>query len=322
MTILCVTPGPAIDRTARVERIEHDRVLRPVELSVLPGGKGVNVARAAHRLGALVATTGFAGGHAGRWLVEALAAEGLNPQFVATTAETRTTYVTVDARGRSILVYEPSAALEPGDLDRLTALLASELLPAAEIAVISGSLPGGLGPAAAGALVRVCHAAGRPCLVDVAGDALHAALDAQPTLVKISLDEAIDAGLASGRGRHAAADAAVELVRRGAGQAVVSDGARGAGGYDGTSVFEATVPTVTAVSAVGSGDAMSAGMAIALSGGRDLRDALAMGAAAGTANARSLGAGRIDPAAVEEALAAVEVRTLDGAGKGGRHGAA
>ena len=40
--LLCITPAPAIDRTAHVERLAHDEVLRPIEMFVLPGGKGVN----------------------------------------------------------------------------------------------------------------------------------------------------------------------------------------------------------------------------------------------------------------------------------------
>src|SRR5476649_576692 len=101
--ILCVTPSPAVDRTARVERFTPDRVLRPTDLTVLPGGKGVNVARVAQALGALVATTGYAGGHAGRWLVEALAEQGLNARFVETQPETRTTYVLIDGAQHSLL---------------------------------------------------------------------------------------------------------------------------------------------------------------------------------------------------------------------------
>jgi hypothetical protein len=74
--LLCITPSPAIDRTAHVGRIVHGEILRPIELVALPGGKGVNAARAAARLGGRVMTTGIAGGHAGRWIVDALAAEG------------------------------------------------------------------------------------------------------------------------------------------------------------------------------------------------------------------------------------------------------
>jgi tagatose 6-phosphate kinase len=322
MTLLCVTPSPAIDRSAVVERIERDRVLRPVELSVLPGGKGVNVARVAHRLGTLVVTTGFAGGHAGNWLVDMLAAEGLNPRFVTTAAETRTTYVIVDRQGGSILVYEPAAEPPAAALDGLTTLLATELLPAAEFVVVAGSLPRGVDEAFAGTLVRLCREADRPCLVDISGPALDAALEAGPSIVKISLEEAIESGVVPGRGRSAATDAAVELVHRGASSAIVSDGARGAAGFDGVSLHEATVPAVAAVSAVGSGDAMSAGIAIALASGRSFVDALATGAAAGTANARSLGAGRLEPADVDSVLDEVRVRTVALARGGRRHGPA
>ncbi|MGH2579495.1 MAG: PfkB family carbohydrate kinase [Actinomycetota bacterium] len=44
-----------------------------------PGGKGLNVARSAHALGADVTATGILAGHAGRWIEEALAAEGVPP---------------------------------------------------------------------------------------------------------------------------------------------------------------------------------------------------------------------------------------------------
>ena len=49
--LLCITPAPAVDRTAHVARIVTDEVLRPIELHALPGGKGVNAARAGARTG-------------------------------------------------------------------------------------------------------------------------------------------------------------------------------------------------------------------------------------------------------------------------------
>ena len=87
--LLCITPAPAIDRTARVARIVHDEVLRPTELHALPGGKGVNAARAAVALGGRVITTGIAGGHSGRWIVESLSAEGLEPHWSFARTESR-----------------------------------------------------------------------------------------------------------------------------------------------------------------------------------------------------------------------------------------
>jgi tagatose 6-phosphate kinase len=319
--IVCVTPSPAVDRSARVARFTTGRVLRPSALVVLPGGKGVNVARVARALGAIVVTTGYAGGHAGDWIVGSLAAEGLNPRFVPTPAEARTTYVLVDDRGRTLLVYEPAPAVPGSDRARLADLLAGELLPAADFVVLAGSLPSGMGPDAAAELVGLCHRADRPCLVDMTGADLMAALAARPDVVKISLEEAEAAGLARGRGASAARAAAIELRALGARRAVVTDGARGVVGVERDDAWHVSVPSIEVVSAVGSGDGVSAGIAIGLAAGRAFPDAIAMGAAAGTANARSLGAGRLTVDDYEAVLAEVRVRR-SGGGTRREHGPA
>jgi len=303
--ILCVTPNPAVDRTALVARLTFDAVLRPTEVLVLPGGKGNNVARAAHRLGALVTTTGFAGGHAGRWLVEALDAEGLNPRFVPVGGETRTTYVTVDAAGRSTLVYEPGAPVTDDDQAALRALLATNLLPAATWTAVCGSPPDGMAAAGYAALVEASHAAGRPCLVDVGGPPLAAVIAERPDVVKVSRDEA--ASVVEARAVDAVS-AARALVARGAVIAVVTDGPRGAAASDGRSSWAVEVPRVRAVDAIGSGDAFTAGLLVTLGSGRPIDEALAVAAAAGTANAEMLGAGRFDSARQAELVEHVRVR--------------
>ncbi len=212
--LLCITPAPAIDRTARVERIVHDTVLRPLELHALPGGKGVNAARAAVALGGRVITTGIAGGHAGRWLVETLSAEGLEPHWSFAKAEARTTYVIVDDTGESILLYERPARATPDEFSSFLRLLEERLLPASAMAVVAGSIPAGLEPSGHGAIVEVCRSVGVPLLVDASGQGLVAALAAGPDIVKIGLDEAVEAGvIAAGASAGDAADALVETGR-------------------------------------------------------------------------------------------------------------
>lgn len=289
--ILCVTPSPAIDRTARVDRLTYGAVLRPTEVVVLPGGKGNNVARAADRLGALVTTTGFAAGHAGRWLVEALDTEGLNPRFVPVAGETRTTYVTVDASGRSVLVYEPGTPVTAVDLEALRDLVETDLLPTASWVAMCGAPPPGMGSDAYAALVDASHSAGRPCLVDVSGEALAAVLAARPDVVKVSREEADS--VAGVRGVDALA-AACALVARGAALAVVTDGPHGAAAADAWTTWQVQVPPIRAVDPIGSGDAFTAGFIVALDAGGTIAEALTNAAAAGTANAESVGAGRFD----------------------------
>ena len=317
--ILCIAPSPAIDRTARVERFAEGVVLRPTELVVLPGGKAITTARAAQALGAIVATTGYAGGHAGRWIVEALAAEGLNPSFVETSAESRTTYVLVDARGKSLLVYEPAPPVTEAEAAELGRLLETELFPAAEFVVIAGSFPPDGPPGAASQLVEWAHQSGRRCLVDTSGRSMLAVAAAGPDVLKISLEEAIGAGLASSSDPAPAQAATERLSSLGVGLAVVTDGSRGADAFDGSSHWRIQVPAVAATSAVGSGDAFNGGLAVALADGRPLAEALAHGAAAGTANAQSLGGGRFSVATFETVLAAVQVEQVRARRPGGRN---
>ena len=298
-TLLCLAPAPAIDRTAHVERIRHDEVLRPTELVVKAGGKGVNVARAALVLGADVITSGVVGGHTGRWFVEELEREGLGPRFATCVAEMRTAYVTVDRAGTSVIVYERPPPASVDEYEAFLALLAEELLPACDRAVVAGSIPAGLGDDAFSRMVTTAREAGRPLLVDVSGPGLSSALAAGPDIVKIGRVEAVESGLVEPDEDGQAA--ATALVDAGAALAIVTDGADAVFGADSATTWSADVPRIEAVNPVGSGDAFDAALSIALAGGADVPDAIAEGIAAGAANALTLSAGDLD---------ASEVRTL------------
>ena len=307
--LLCITPSPAIDRTAHVERISPGEVLRPIDLVALPGGKGVNAARAAARLGGRVMTTGIAGGHAGRWIVEALAEEGLEPHWSYARAESRTTYVTVDRTGASVIVYEhPSPATEQ-EYAAFLRLLREELLPRCERAIVAGSIPAGIDSRGHAAIVEVCREAGRPLLVDASGAGLLAALESRPDIVKVGRVEVAEAGLVS---PHAASiECAVALLDRGAQLAVVTDGAREVVAADAERTWRVAVPPVNAVNAVGSGDAFNAAFSLALMDGAAIEVALARGVAAGAANALALSAGGLDPEVARRLERDVSVTTAE-----------
>ena len=167
-----------------------------------------------------------------------------------------------------------------------------------------GSPPPGMAARAYATVVEACHAAGRPCLVDVGGDPLAAALAARPDVVKVSRDEA---GSVTDRQATDAVSAAKALVDMGARLAVVTDGPGGAGAADRDSTWEVRVPRIRALDPIGSGDAFTAGLLVAFEAGRPVDEALAAGAAAGTANAETLGAGRLDVARQAELIVDIGV---------------
>ena len=308
-TLLCITPSPAIDRTAHVERISLGEILRPLELVALPGGKGVNAARAAARLGGTVMTTGIAGGHAGHWIVEGLATEGLDPHWSFAVAEARTTYVTVDQFGASVIVYERPVPATEQEFAAFLRLLEDELLPRCGRAIVAGSIPAGIAATGHAAIVAACQRAGRPLLVDASGDGLLAALEAGPDVVKIGRLEAVEAGIVSASATSL--EAAIALVDRGAHLAVVTDGARTVVAADAERTWHIGVPAVAVVNAVGSGDSFNAAISLALLDGEPIEAALIRGVAAGSANALALGAGMPDPRIARELEGSVTVTTAE-----------
>jgi tagatose 6-phosphate kinase len=236
-------------------------------------------------------------------MVESLAAEGLEPDWSTARAEARTAYVTVDAAGDSILVYERPPEATEAEFEAFLELLETRLLPRSARAIVAGSIPSGVAVRGHGAIVEACRRAGVPLLVDASGPGLVAALAAGPDVVKIGRDEAVESAVV---GEEASGiDAAVALVAAGARLAVVTDGAAEVAAADARTVWRVTVPAIEAVNPVGSGDTFNAALSLAFMAGADVPSALRRGVAAATANALTLSAASLDPAtaaALEQAV--------------------
>ena len=94
--IITVTLNAAIDKTLEVPNFTPGRRHRTVDQRTMPGGKGVNIARAIKRLGQPVIATGFAGGATGTRIVEALDDESILNDFVRIREESRTNTAVLD----------------------------------------------------------------------------------------------------------------------------------------------------------------------------------------------------------------------------------
>jgi len=95
--ILVVTLNPALDVTHDVPGVDWAGVNRPAVTRARAGGKGLNVARVAIALGADVTAVGLLAGHAGRWMAETLAEEGIPGRWAWADGETRTCLAIHDA---------------------------------------------------------------------------------------------------------------------------------------------------------------------------------------------------------------------------------
>ena len=312
--IVFVAANPSVDRLYEVDRLTPGAIHRPGALAVVPGGKGLNAARAAVHLGGRVTVIGLLAGRAGDWIREGIAARGIDARWAAAHGETRTCVSVLDrATGGMTEIYERGEPVDEMAWESLERLIAGELARGDVACVtLSGSLPPGApgdGFGRIADLVRSAGAASGPIavLADTYGTALPPVLDRRPELVKVNADEAAGASGLAVTDAESAEPAARMLLGAGAGGVVVTLGRRGAVVATPSRFARLVPPEVDGIYPVGSGDAFLAGMAVALARGDDLVEAARLGLAAGTANALMLGAGELDPMAIGPLLQGISV---------------
>jgi 1-phosphofructokinase len=302
--LLCFTPNPAIDRVLLAPGFRHAESVRVADAREAAGGKGVNVARVARTLGLPARICGPLAGANGQRIAALAEAEGFDTRWVwLAEGESRICMLVIDQGAPDTLVInERGPTTNAADWDALAQLVKSEAAQASAVAV-SGSLPPGVPPERLIALLR--ELSGRsPIYLDTSGTALTAALDLPLALLKVNADELGEAlGTAITTPAQARA-AAAHVQSRGPAAVIVSLGSAGAVAVDTSGVWLASPPAIAAISAVGSGDAMLAGVAAALADRRGLAEALRLGVACGAANTLAIGAGILHIDAVTRLYAA------------------
>jgi tagatose 6-phosphate kinase len=145
-------------------------------------------------------------------------------------------------------------------------------------------------------------------LLDAQGAQLMNAAREKPFLIKVNRSEL---AAATGRGCESAAqlrDAARLLLVLGVKWVAISQGPKSVALFSKTEQWIVTPPAVAAVNPIGSGDAMMAGIAVALSRGQAMLEAVRLGVACGAANALTPTSGDVRRADVMRLLRRAAVR--------------
>lgn len=286
--ILTVTLNAALDTTYTVDALTPHASHRVRVATRRAGGKGVNVARVLRALGHEVLATGLIGGAAGDAVEADLRAADVPTAFVRIALETRRTVTVVDTD--ATVFNEPGPRVAAAEWERFLAEYA-RLVAGARAVALSGSLPPGVPVDAYRTLTDLAASAGVPVVLDTSGDPLLQGLRGRPAVVKPNADElraVVPGSVVAG---------ARQLLRRGAGAVVVSQGADGLTLVTENDVLQAGPPERVAGNPTGAGDAVVAALVAGLAGGLPLPEMLADGAALGAAAVLAPVAGDIDQAA-------------------------
>jgi 1-phosphofructokinase/tagatose 6-phosphate kinase len=311
--IITVTLNAAIDKSLSVPNFRLGRRHRTVEQRTAAGGKGVNIARALKTLGQPVIATGFAGGPTGTRIVDQLTEESILNDFVRIREESRTNTSVFDpTNGQQTEINERGPAVTENEVQLFRDKLLY-LARGADMVVIAGSLPRGIDSDIYANLIRELRKAGVLTLIDTDGEPLRHATRAEPDVISPNVLEAEELVGHEFNDDEDRGFAVGEMLEQGAREAIMTleDGCVAALKVDGHAQrFRVFVPPREDVAGVGAGDAFLAGYVAARYSGKAPADCLAYGVACGAESTNHLGAGIIEPAAVDRLLHEVDVRML------------
>jgi 1-phosphofructokinase len=280
------------------------------EVHFHPAGQGVWVARMAAELGAWPILCGFLGGETGEALVPLLEALPGERRLVRTAGSSGSYVIDRRSGARQVVATAIRPPPHRHEVDDLVAAACAAALESAVMAVCNPFPVGGLPDDVYETVVANVRAAGVPVIVDLSSPRLDRTLPCGPDLVKLNdweLAEYVRGPVDGVR----ALDAARRLQAAGAQSVAVT---RGPSPIlvlprDGEP-FEVVPQPLPCGHREGCGDAMMGAVAAAWARGLPLREAMVLGAAAGSANflRRGLGTGRRE--IVERLARRVTVRPL------------
>jgi 6-phosphofructokinase 2 len=281
--IVTLTMNPALDIATETETIVPAHKLRCVAPHYDPGGGGINVARAVHHLGGEAIAVFPVGGLSGEMLCRLLADESVPHAAVAVGGLTRESFAVVERQsGQQYRFLLPGPHLMESDqarcLDELMAHLAG-----ADFLVASGSLPPGCPTDFYASIGDLAQQHGARFVLDTSGPAL-AGAGRGTFLIKASLRELEELSGLVLRSEGDQETAARAVIARGCTEIlVVSLGAEGALLAAGEEIRRLPAHPVAALSSIGAGDSMLAGIVLSLTRGWVLTEAVRFGMAAGAA---------------------------------------
>lgn len=177
--------APALDVTIELNRDPSDgAVIKDVHETIVPGGKGLNVARYLAARGAGVSCGGILGREGQSYFIAEMEKYGICDLFSRYDGEIRRNEMIVSPSTNYKLNRAAYADLDEFDIE----------IPECDctntIAIISGSLPKKFKPDYYSRLIRRMKALGyAKIVVDASGEALRLALDAAPDIIKPNAEE-------------------------------------------------------------------------------------------------------------------------------------
>ena len=310
--VACLGLSPAFQRTLVLDGLHAGEVNRAQAALLSAGGKAVNAAVALARLRRHCIVAGFNGGDTGQFVASYLSARGVSSAFTRTPWATRTCTTLLDRASGNVTELVEEAQRPPAELFRRFVARGQALLRQASFGVLCGTLPAGVPEDLWLRFAAAARRSGVPLLIDSHAGPLLRALREEPLMARLNAQELAktfgktchsEAQVMDAAGRLTSAGAAWALVTRGSQPAILRSRAGEA--------WRITPPQVRAVSAIGSGDCVNAGLAHALLQGKPMPEAVRFGLGCGSAQALTCTPADFVPATARKLGSACRVERME-----------
>ena len=281
--IITLTLNPALDKSISVARLVPEKKLQCSDAKVEPGGGGINVSRAIHKLGGESEAVFLSGGYTGKHFETLMTRERIHSVALPVQGDMRENFVVLDTSAD--LQYRfgmQGPMVTEEEWKQVLTHIQNET--AIDYIVASGSLPPGVPVDYFGRLAVIAQQKNAKLIVDTSGEALQHAVKEGLFLIKPNLGELSNLYGKEKLAKEEILNAARSIIAGGGCEVmVVSMGAEGAMLITHDKRLQVKSPKVIIQSTVGAGDSMVGAMVLALSQEWSMEDVLYYGVAAGTA---------------------------------------
>ena len=306
--IATVCLNPAFDRTASVVQFIPGGTNRLSNISITPGGKGINVGVALKRFGVETQCIGCLGAENRADYLALLEKTNLSFFHVLLSGKVRTNLKIWDKKENCVTELNESGPKMNVDAQELFASLLEENTKNSQYVVFSGSLPEGC--SADFYRYAIQKTGNARCILDASGEAFRQGILANPFLVKPNLNELEQLFQKRFSTLAEIRDAALTLWEKGVKNVLVSMGKEGAiWAVEGEAYFARGI-SVKVRSTVGAGDAMLAGFLMALTTGRKSLEVFSWAVAAGTASVMTENSLSLEMKTAEKLLSKVVIQKI------------
>jgi 1-phosphofructokinase family hexose kinase len=311
--ILTVTANTSLERSVFVPRLEPNRVIRVSRHITSPSGKGIDVSLVLQELGVPNVALACVAGDFGHIYQKLLQRWHINADLVWTDGETRINVIVIGEEEQSqTTLSDDTLIFTDAHVRNLLDKFAAHVT-CARCVTIGGSLPRTAPSHLYAQMIAQTRAHNVPVILDATGPSVHAWLASGPTWFKPNRAElAFALGRPAGVLSFDEALAGVRALRaRYNVNVLASLDHEGALALTDAQAWRIHPLRVPVVSASGAGDALVAGLAVALARREPIENGLRLGTAAAAATVMKPGTAECDRADVERLVGQVVLERIE-----------